>query len=517
MTSAHIHTASTAAARCDAARVRFPAVGRVAFLAAAMLLGSAACKDSTVPFFTEPVGVDNTPGGIQNAITGLFASSRIEVGGYLYWMTQFARDQGNIQFDNPQDIQEGTGLTPIPSGDAGIWDNEYRSVGGALAIIAAVPNAQPAYTAQQAAAIIGIAQTIEAMDLMAVAETRDTLGIPIHTATNGSLGTVYCNKDAWAQIVAMLDSANAQLATAGSVALPVKLPPGFGAVGVTAGPASAAGSFASFNRALAGKANLEWAYAKARGTGGAPTPSSAGTLDASILTTANNDFTSSALYTVPTPPPAGGFVENGTGVFWDWSAQSGDLTNPVFGQIGIWRTLAYLTHDVDTVADQRFINKFVQNTFPLQIPGDAFFSTTWLYDAYPGTATPIPIIRNETMYLERAQVQLGLGNLAAAAAIVDTVHQQAGGFATPLNIALTYTAVRDTLLKEQRISTVFEYSGDRTISLRMYGLQAIADTTWSSGAAPTINGRKVDLHTTIVPVPNTETEGRAGSYSLTCS
>lgn len=76
--------------------------------------------------------------------------------------------------------------------------------------------------------------------------------------------------------------------------------------------------------------------------------------------------------------------------------------------------------------------------------------------------------------------------------------------------------MRDSLLKEQRISTVFEASGDRTISLRMYGLEAVADTTWSSVKAPRPPGG-VDLHTTVVPIPLTEVEGRGGTYNLTCN
>jgi hypothetical protein len=95
------------------------------------------------------------------------------------------------------------------------------------------------------------------------------------------------------------------------------------------------------------------------------------------------------------------------------------------------------------------------------------------------------------------------------------VHMGAGGFATPLTIASTYTAVRDTLLKEERISTVFEGSGDRTISLRMYSLEAVADTTWSSAAAPRPPGG-VDLHTTVMPIPSTEIEGRGGTYTISC-
>jgi hypothetical protein len=123
--------------------------------------------------------------------------------------------------------------------------------------------------------------------------------------------------------------------------------------------------------------------------------------------------------------------------------------------------------------------------------------------------------------LVRAQIQLGLGNFANAITLINQVHVQAGGFGTPLAIAPSYTAVRDTLLKEQRISTVFESSGDRMIALRMYGLEAVADTTWEATAGPdaTVDaglGQPTDYHTTVAAVPIQEMSSRGGQWNLTC-
>src|SRR5579862_2513601 len=265
MTAAHMHSASMAPARRDADRVRrLSAAGAATLLATVLALGSVACSDSNIPFYTEPTGVSNSPAGIQNAMVGLFSASRIDIGTYLFWMAGFARDEANIQAENPEGVVEQTGLSPIPAGDQGVWDNEYRAADAAVAIIATLPNVAPAYTAQQVAALTGVAQTLEALDFMYVAETRDTLGIPIHSGASGTSGPVYCAQDAWRQIVALLDSANAQLNTAGSIPLPIRIPTGFSSVSASAGPSTAAGSFASFNRALAGKANLELAYAITR-------------------------------------------------------------------------------------------------------------------------------------------------------------------------------------------------------------------------------------------------------------
>jgi hypothetical protein len=125
----------------------------------------------------------------------------------------------------------------------------------------------------------------------------------------------------------------------------------------------------------------------------------------------------------------------------------------------------------------------------------------------------------------RAQIRLGLSDFAGATTLINTVHELAGGFTTPLTIAATYTAVRDTLLKEQRISTVFEGSADRAISLRMYSLEAVSDTTWQASSGPDATAialltqagtPPVDLHTTVAPIPAATISGRNGNYALSC-
>lgn len=510
MTATEKSSAAVAGARSTSRHVRHRLGYRSGIaLGALVLAGAAGCKDSNVPFYTAPTSISNTPDGVQNAITGLFESTRQDVGNDIYYLTMFARDEANIQEDNPENVIDGTGIAAIPSSSDNVWDNEYLSVGAAINIISVLPTIAPAYTAQQAAAISGVAQTMEALNLMIVAESRDTLGIPVHAAAGGGPGPVYCNKDVWQQIVTELDSANRSLTTAGPIALPVKLPTGFSSVSVTAGPSTTAGSFASFNRALAAKAGLEYAYAIARNSPAThPTPTTPGSPDVGALTRADSAATASALYNVASlaPPVPGGWTDNSSGVYWDWSAQAGDVVNPLNQGEGVWVTLKTLAADIDTVNDARWKAKFDSNTFKLQLTQYDSVTTRDLYDYYPATSTPIPLIRTEGLVLIRAQIQLGLGNFATATTLINDVHMNVGGFTSPLTIAPTYTAVRDSLMKEQRISTVFEGSNDRVIAIRMYHLEAVADTTW--GAA--------DLHTTVIPVVAAEIEGRGGSYTITC-
>jgi hypothetical protein len=496
---------------------------------------TAACSDGNVPFLTAPTTVAHTPTGVQNAVTGLFSSSRNDVVNYITFLSTFSRDAPNFTNTEARYITEGLAIMPIPNTDeffsAGVWDIEYRNAKFANQIIASLPTVAPPLTTDTAAALVGILQTMKALNFMMLAETRDTMGVSPYSidVTNGVPAPMFCNQDVWAYIVSLLDSGNAALNQAHGIALPVALPPGFGSVSSIAGPSTAPGSFAAFNRALAGKAGLEYAYAIARQTGVGPTPTSAGSPNVTALQRADSALKATPLFapTSLTTPQVGGFVYgDALTVSNAWSPQSGDQVNPINGQIGTMALMWDFVVDVDTVNDARWIAKISHNPNQVQQPAFSGVASPYIYSYYNTPSSPTPIVRDEELTLVDAQIQLGLGNLAAAITLINDVHQEAGGFPTPLNIAATYTAVRDTLMKEQRISTVLEGSEDRVIAIRMYGMEAVSDTTWNAtsgpdaaayAAAKSSIGAFTDLHTTILPPPASEGDGRGGSYTLTCN
>jgi len=179
---------------------------------------------------------------------------------------------------------------------------------------------------------------------------------------------------------------------------------------------------------------------------------------------------------------------------------------------------------VDTAHDLRWKNKFTPNAFPPLEPPYSLAGAPFSYVPFASPSGPEPIVRAEELELVRAEIQLGLGQLATAATMTNVVHQQAGGFATPLTInTASYTAVRDTLMKELRISTVLEGSVDHIIAIRMWGMAAVSDTTWlatngpDAAAVTGIGGTPTDYHTTISPVPLAELSGRGNNYTLSCS
>jgi len=492
-----------------------------ALVIAGTVAALASCKDSNIPFFTAPTSVAANPAGVQNAMSGLFAATRIDVNGFVITVAAgYARDGAVFTNTEPRTVEYPLGVIFTPNTSGGVWPQEYTNIRQAYQILAVLPNVSPKYSAAQISSLTGLVQTIIALNYMMVAEAHDTLGLAIEPpGTETSPPPAVCNPDAWTFITALLDTAEGNLEAAGAVAPPITLPKGFQGVGNASGPPTTLGSLASFNRALAAKANLEKAYAIARKKGGAAAPDTinAGTPDAPSLAAALADLDSSAMFdstgAALAPNTAGGFSPNSYTVTHDYSAASGDIVNPIDGQIGTEAQLNDFITDVDTINDLRFKAKFIHNPNPVQQQLYNIVASKWLYYMSPSPGSTIPIIRDEGLTLIAAQIQLALGNLAKAAQFANLVRVNVGGLAAGAP-ALTYPAVRDFVMKEQRSSMTWEASADRTIAIRMYGLVLKADTTWEHEDPAVTTG---DVHTTIEPIPSAELNGRGGTFTTTCS
>jgi hypothetical protein len=513
-------------------------LGARAGSAAVLVAGTialASCKDSNIPFYTAPTSVSLTPSGVQNAITGLLGAFRIDMGNVTIVLSAgYARDGAVFTNTEPRTVEYPLGVAVTPTTSGSVWAQEYQNIRQAQQILAAIPNVSPAYANDEVAALTGVVQTMQAYAYMVMAEAHDTLGFAILPAslTSSQQAPAVCMKDAWQYVIALLDSANTQLVSAGATAPPIKLPTGMKGVGATSGPGHVAGSFASFNRALAVKANLEYAYALARSTAGhAPTPTTPGVPDPAAIARALALLDSTAMFNASgillTPTTPGGFTPNATTVTHDFSGASGDVVNPIQGQIGTEAQLNDFVADVDTVNDLRFKAKFIINPNPVQqqvynavaneccVGGKPY---SWLYYMSPSPGSSIPIIRSEGLTLIAAQIHLAMGDLAGAVALVNQVRTVVGGLPAGAP-TLDYVHVRDFLMKEQRISMTWEASADRTIAIRMYGLAAVADTTWGTVGHPNedANVNTGDTHTTVYPIPVAEINGRGGAWTTTCN
>jgi hypothetical protein len=228
------------------------------------------------------------------------------------------------------------------------------------------------------------------------------------------------------------------------------------------------------------------------------------------------------------PNTAGGFTSDAHTVTHDFSPASNDLPNPINSGIGTEAVMNDFLADVDTVNDLRFKAKFIINPNPVQqqLYNPVALTTangktySYLYDMSGNPAAYIPITRGEELTLVAAQIHLGMGDFAGALKFTNLVRVNVGGLtAFPGSVAGSYTSMRDSLMKEQRISTTWESSADRTIAIRMYGLALVADTTWGTvGQAnedPAV--KSGDVHTTVLPIPATEIDARGGTLTSTCT
>lgn len=479
---------------------------------ATVIVALAACQDSVVPYFTAPTSVPNSQAGVRQAVLGLFSYTRNDQTTNVLENSSFAREAGNFTNTDPRWIEFDLGIKPIPIGAwLSTWENEYVNIREAQEILAELPKTSPAYSPGQLAGLTGVVQTMEAVNYLMVVWAHDSLGMAIMQSPDATTPALaVCLKDGLQYIVALLDSANTALNAAGATPFPFALPPGFAAVAAVAGPSTVAGSFASFNRALAAKAGLELAYAIAHQSGAAPDTVNPGSPDVSALTRADSAATALALYNPAalSPNPTGQWTYDNYSVLYDFSAQSGDIPNPINGVIGTAVVLNDVPNDQDTVHDLRWKAKFQVNPHAVQEQPYNFVASKYIYGMYPNPASPIPIIRNETLVLVRAQIRLGLGDYPGALALLNDVRTQVGGL-TPTS-ASTYHDVLYALMREQQISTLMEGGADRVIALRMYGLATVLDTTWKNTTyAP-------DQHTTVQPISELEYAGRGGTFSPTC-
>jgi starch-binding outer membrane protein, SusD/RagB family len=493
--------------------------GLTAGLAVVGLMGLAACKDTAVPNFRSPQINPESPSGIQFLVTGVVAGSRADIGQDILALSGMGREVGVFTTTDSRFITEWMGDgNIIPNSDfygGGGWSNEFRVAKDAEAIIQDLPKVTPAYSASDVSLITGVMKTFEAYNMMLVAETRDTNGVPIFgfATPPATPAPILCIKDVWKGIAAMLDSAEGDLDAGTAGPLPINLPPGFGAANL-AGPSGTAGTFAGFNRALAAYAKLQYAYATTRvAGGGAPaTPSGPGAPLMTALVAADSAIHATSLYNpgALTPPTAGNFSDP-LAVYHNFSSTSGDLDNPVTFAVGQTTTVFVL----DTVAaeiaaggDLRATKLIVNTSAPNSEAGpvaNAEAANSMTVGFYQSAASQIPYIRNEELVLIEAAIQLGEGNLANAVTSINAIRTNVGNVPVYAG-AMTYPAVRDQLLHEMRASNIGEPGEERMMAIRNYGVQTQETTTWGA----------TDTHATLLPIPIQESGPRNGNITPSC-
>lgn len=394
---------------------------------------AAGCKETVVPDLNNPSleGVTNDPTRpqVQSLATGLLMGNRGATGAFIRDLEIIGRDAYNLDPADPRWITEL--LVNLDPGGFGAahWGVRYRNVKGANIMVSAVQSATVLSAAEKSAAM-GFARTIKALDLLAVIEARDTVGIAVDAgSTPDALAPIACRAPALARIAALLDSARTDL-LAGGTAFPFTLTPGFAGFDTP-------GSFLRFNRGLKGKVEIYRAKTDPTRYSQALTDLAASFVD----TTASLDL----------------------GVYHFFSLAAGDQANPLYQDPATANFRAHPSVRTDAEAgDRRVAAKTAIG------PSKTYQGVTSniLFTRYANPTAPIPIMRNEELILLRAQANLGANNLPEASRDINVIRRRSGGL--PNNFHATAAAALDDLLRQKRYSLLWE-SPSRWVDARLYG------------------------------------------------
>ncbi len=440
---------------------------RLALRAAGLILAAVAlhaCKDALVPDLNNPSleGIVSNPtrAQVQTMARGVLDGNRATQGGFIRDLEIIGRDAYNLDAADPRWVTELL-INLDPGGfGAAHWFFRYRNVKSANIMIAAV-GTSGALSAAEKSAAIGFAQTIKALDLLAVEEAHDTAGTGADAgATAADLTAILCRDNALLRISALLDTARTNL-LAGGAAFPFAMPGGFAGFDTPA-------LFLKFNRAIKARAEIYLGPSVASHY----TTALAALSESFIDTTASLDL----------------------GVYHQYSLAAGDRSNPLFQDPATTNFRAHPSVVANAEAGDR---RLTRKTMIGDVKTYQGLSSNIIFTVYASPTASIPVVRNEELVLLRAQANIGLNNLAAASRDLNYIRVRSGGLAA--KTYATAAAALDQLLYEKRYSLLWE-SGSRWIDTRLYGRLATLPKD-----APT---HKVHPN---FPIPQDEVLARGGS------
>jgi hypothetical protein len=429
----------------------------------------AGCEgDLFVPDFNNPT-LDCTSGlcalppdpsrdQLASAAVGILIASRLDYADYVRDVGVLGREALNLDPSDPRFVSEMLQSVLDPGSRAfggDHWLEQYEAIRTADILLNALDGATTVTDAEKEA-LRGFAKTLQALNLLVVINTHDTNGAVLDVNQPvGFLAPIEPKDVVLQHISDLLDEAAGNL-SAGGAAFPFDLTSGFTGFDTPA-------TFQQFNRAL--KARVE-VY---RGNFAAALDA----LNASFLVDC-------------------GSFELGT--YFTHSTAAGDFANEIFEDPATadirahpsLRTLAQTQPGGEL--DQRVLDKtFVTDTKTLQD-----HSSDLTFTVYTSPSSSIPIIRNEELILLRAEANIGLGNVAAAADDINCIRVNVGGLAERND--LTAANALDELLYNKLYSLLFE-GGHRWVDMRRYG---------KLGELP-IDVPGLDVVHALYPIPRDET------------
>lgn len=426
-----------------------------AFALATAAFAAAGCKDSNIVNPLDAPTVEAVSGGLKRSslqplATGVLAQDRSAVVGtptYLNLAPMMGRDLYRIESSEPRYVSETLGGNPDPGSFAGGggFSGFYTAIRSARTLINALPSAPATeLTTAERSATSGFLKTIMALDYMRLIELRDTVGVPIQSEDPSVVSDVRCKSPVLNYIVALLDSANTELAAAGATTkLPFVLPTGFTAFGRDY---SVVSNIVIFNRALRGKTDLYRAYDRKSPTAGA----------AALAIT---ELTAALGGAAPGAVPSSSFK---TGVYYKFVASGSEATPNPLAQTTIG--LNPMVKDSILAGDTR-ASKIITRA---NIAGGGISTSITCALCTNSTANqeaPLGILRDEELVLLRAQAYIEAGNLTSATADINSVRTSYGLTAYP--VFTTKSDAISAVLYEKRYSLLTE-GPQRWVDLREY-------------------------------------------------
>jgi hypothetical protein len=468
---------------------------------ACVIVAIGACKDSTsVPDLNNPsvssVGGALSPGNLLILLTGVIDRERqaLDYPFYVFPAT-LARDVWRL--DNSESRFESETLEgrPSPGGFVGtrgfpIYFNAMRA---AQNLIDAVPKATAEFTSGDKLAITGFVRTLKANDLYRVLETRDTIGLPVALSDPNAAAPapILCKPKVLAYISSALDSAYGDLQAAkaaGTTTFPATLPAGWTSIG---GDYSKIDNEIKYNRGLKGKIELY--------RGLAPGGTAQNFTDAK---------TALDIALAGVPATAAGLAG---GPYYQFSTLSGEVANPVFdSRIHFTPSV----HDSLQAGDLRG-SKIITQSTPASLKVDGVTFTTPYDPAVTVTSNPqnqtrpIPILKNEELFLVRAQAKIGLNDYTGAAQDMNIVRSVSGGpaLAPYVTFANQQQAI-DAVLYEKRYSLLTD-GPQRLVDLRAYN--RLNSTTFPNPGTNPLAPYASDPYNWVLPYPQFEIDARGGN------
>lgn len=397
------------------------------------------------------------------------------------------RDAYILTTSEPRFVTQLLGTKVDPSGFLGtaLWPYDgIRLANIGIDGIAAVDPSAGVLTGDEINSSQGYLRTMKALLYLRALESRDTAGIPIavDVPPTDPPAAIVCKPDALRFIVALLDSAHAELVAGVSSPFPFALPSGFAGF-------DQPGTFDKFNRALAAKVNVYLAYRDF---------AASGTIDQTALSAAALDIDSSFVDTTNA-------LNLNVGPVYVYTTNTGDATNGLFGDPSSKTTRAnprVLTESDPN--DQRVVRDVVP-TSSITVAG---VSSDITFDLYPSPTSTTPLMLTKELILLKAEIDWGQGSLPQALALANFVRTNDGGL--PAKSLVTAGDILDQILYEKRFSLLWQ-SGDRWLDARLFGKLNGSDPPAGIG----IENGNPPLEN--APLPQGEVDARGGNLTPTCS